>query len=212
MDRKEWAKNEIEMFKEKNKEGYEYTISCMEAAYKAFEVLCDQGHSGFSIGITKRILNDLIDGIPMIPINEYNISEWKMVNSYKNKTIYQNSRMTSLFKHVYHDGRVKYSDADRIIAFDIGDTIGYYSGFVSDIINKMHPIKFPYYGNEELKVYTESFLTDEKNGDYDTFGILYVDSKKYGREEINRYFTERNYKFVEITKEEYDILKSKKIK
>lgn len=212
MDRKEWAKNEIEIFKEKNKKGYDYTISCMEAAYKAFEVLCDQVDLYLSIGITKRILNDLIDGIPIVPINEYDISEWKLVDSYKNKTNYQNSRMTSLFKCVYHDGRVEYNDVNRIIAFDIGNPFGYYSGFVSDIIDKMHPIEFPYYGNEKLKVYTETFLTDKKNGDFDTIGILYVNSNKYGHEEINRYFTERNYELVEITKEEYDILKSKKIK
>lgn len=37
---------------------------------RAFESLLGDGHSGMSIGITKNILNRLIDGKPLTPIED----------------------------------------------------------------------------------------------------------------------------------------------
>lgn len=45
---------------------------------------------------------------------------------------------------------------------------------------------FPY--DKPFKFYTETFLVDPKNGDYDTRGILYVICPDGERVEINRYF------------------------
>lgn len=62
-----WAKREVELAcKRENpdrKEGeFDYGCACYESALKAFKSLCEDGHSGFSIGLTKNILNRLIDG------------------------------------------------------------------------------------------------------------------------------------------------------
>lgn len=58
----EWAKREVEIAcKRENpdkKEGeFDYGCACYESALKAFESLCEDGHSGMSIGFTKNILN-----------------------------------------------------------------------------------------------------------------------------------------------------------
>ena len=38
--------------------------------------------------------------------------------------------MSSLFKTVYDDGRIKYDDVDRIVCWDMNSDISYYNGFV----------------------------------------------------------------------------------
>lgn len=71
MDMKKWAKREIELAcKSENPNRKEY-----ESALKAFESLCEDGHSMFSINMTKHILNRLIEGKPLTPITEEN-ADW----------------------------------------------------------------------------------------------------------------------------------------
>ena len=65
-----------------------------------------------------------------------------------------------------------------------------------------------------IKVFCEDFLTDCKNGDFDTVGIYYALKYENGEEkriEINRFFRnphdneKETYKgWVEISKEEYE--------
>ena len=62
-----WAENEVAIAcrreKPDRKDGeWDYGCACYESALKAFQSLCNDGHSGFSIGLTKAILNRLIDG------------------------------------------------------------------------------------------------------------------------------------------------------
>ena len=84
---------------------------------------------------------------------------------------------------------------------------------ISTIINKMFPITLPYWPTEKkFEVFTEEFLTDPSNGDYDTVGVLYCIKPDATRVEINKFFTERNGQMVEISKEEYDSLKEKAVK
>lgn len=61
----DWAKREVEIaYKTENpnrKEGeFDYECACYESALKAFESLCEDDHSGFSIRMTQAILNRLI--------------------------------------------------------------------------------------------------------------------------------------------------------
>lgn len=71
----EWAKKEVEIAckrenPDKKEEEFDYGCACYESALKAFESLCEDGHSGMSIGFTKNILNWLIDGKPLTPIED----------------------------------------------------------------------------------------------------------------------------------------------
>ena len=61
---------------------------------------------------------------------------------------------------------------------------------------------------EPYKVIVNDFLFDEKNGDYDTRGILYVITPDKEKIEINRYFKEENGGWVEISQKEYELRRS----
>ena len=68
------------------------------------------------------------------------------------------------------------------------------------------PITMPYFPESKpFYVYCEAVLTDRKNGDYDTVGILYIIKPDGERVEINRYFKEGEKDFVEIDVAEYEI-------
>ena len=59
-------KNEIELAKKQEEKNapdgeWDYGCACYDSAFKAFQSLCEDGHSGMSIGFTKNILNRLID-------------------------------------------------------------------------------------------------------------------------------------------------------
>jgi hypothetical protein len=210
MSMSEWAKREIEIAKGNG--GDDYSNGCFDSALKAFESLMSDGHSGFSIGMTKQILNRLIDGTALTPIEDTD-DVWGDVtcNWDKGYKTYQCKRMSSLFKYVYEDNTVKYSDINRIICDDINKPDNTYSnGYVRDIIDEMYPIKMPYVYTGQIRVYCEDFLSDVKNGDFDTVGTLYAKLPDGTTVDINRYvhYTNGNER-VDITKEEYEELKKK---
>lgn len=207
----EWAEKEVELAcKRENpdrKEGeWDYGCACYESALKAYKSLAEDGHSGFSFSMTRQILERLMRGLPLTPIEDTD-DNWNDC-SYGRKDgakHYQCKRKSSLFKDVHPDGRVEYHDIDRIVCFDINDPdYCYRAGFISKICAEMFPIKFPYIPEDTpYKVYNEVFLVDEKNGGYDTNGILYIITPGGERVEVNRYFKESDDGFVEINGVEY---------
>ena len=81
----------------------------------------------------------------------------------------------------------------------------------------------PYMPGKPIKVYCEDFLTDKKNGDFDTVGVFYALKEEDGEQkkiEINRFFREpfeneeesKDFPgYVEISKKEYDERKARKL-
>ena len=62
----------------------------------------------------------------------------------------------------------------------------------------------PYYPPDKpTKVYCSDFLTDRKNGDFDTVGMFYAIRPDGERIEINRFFKEGEDDWIEITEAEY---------
>lgn len=220
MSMTEWARREVEIAcKQENPnraEGeWDYGCACYESALKAFESLMADGHSGFSISMTKHILNRLIDGKPLTPIEDTE-DNWSDITLARDEyTSYQCKRMSSLFKDVYKDGTVKYTDINRVCCVNIHNNFTYHSSFKSGIINNMFPITMPYSPNTSpYKVYCEDFLTNSENGDFDTVGMFYVLKPDGERVDINRFFKgdKDDKDWVEITKEQYDERKAKAIK
>jgi hypothetical protein len=114
---------------------------------------------------------------------------------------YRSRRMNSLTKKVYKDGTVKYSDTNRFTFYDLNanPNIGFFSGLASSVVNEMFPIEMPYAPEDKsIKVYIREFLTDRKNGDFDTVSILYAVFPNGERKEINRYFKESEEDWEEI--------------
>lgn len=216
MSMMDWAKREIEIACEKEnpnrKEGeFDYGCACYESALKAFESLCEDGHSGFSIKMTQAILNRLIDGKPLTPIEDTD-DVWEECSRPKDgPKVYQCKRMSSLFKDVYEDGTVKYSDNNYSYCININNSDEtYYFGFVARIIEEMFPITMPYMPVDPIRVYCEEFSTDKKTGGFDIFGIFYALKTENGeleKIEINRFFREpegnEKGSWTEISKEEY---------
>lgn len=223
----DWAKREVKIACRKEnpnrKEGeFDYGCACYESALKAFETLCGQGHSGFSIKMTQAILNRLIDGHPLTPIEDTDDIWNKCSRGYDDYKTYQCKRMSTLFKDVYPDGKIEYRDIGYCACSDINDPdIDYHTNLVDKVINELFPITMPYMPGKPIKVFCEDFLTDRKNGDFDTKGIFYALKEQNGEQEkieINRFFREPNKGeeqtypgWVEISKEEYEERKSRRL-
>ena len=150
MSLRDWAKREVEIAcKRENPnwdgESFDYGCSCYMSALKAFESLCEDGHSGYSFSVTRSILKKLLDNRPLTPITDEDFVNQTSI--YDDKEEYQCSRMSSLFKTVYEDGSVEYSDVNRAYSFDAefpDDT--FTCGFDEDFLDKLIPITLPYDG------------------------------------------------------------------
>ena len=201
-----WANNEVNRALDReinsdgdDEDGYCYAEGCYKSALDAFAVLCEYGHSGASISITANILNRLINGQPLTPIED--IPEdwreaWKENDSVKH---YQNKRLSSLFKDVYSDGRIEYSDVNAYECIDEGSDIPYHGGGAGQIFHKYFPITFPYYPpTKKYRIITRTVLFDPKNGDFDTKAYLKIISPDGKETEVNRYFGETKNGWQEI--------------
>ena len=187
MSMMEWAKREVEIASkrergDKPESEWDYGCACYDSALKAFESLCGDGHSGFSIGITKGILNRLIEGKPLTPIEDTE-DVWNVCSRGENGGVatYQCKRMSSLFKDVYPDGTVKYHDNDRYYCIKWDDpNLCWHNGFIGKIYSKMFPLTMPYMPSNKADVIVcDELLTDRKNGDFDTLAVLSTGAYNY---------------------------------
>lgn len=219
----DWAENECRIackkenpnFNFDDDEDFDYGGSCYRSAFKAYKSLMNDGHSGFSFSLTRNILNRLMNSLPLTPIVdedfftvERGTEEWlgesnKYLSEHGLKSSLQCPRMTSLFREETLDGQVTYHDVNRSYFVDIDNpSITYTSN--DRFIDELFPIKMPYMPQEgKYKIYAQEFLTDKKNGDFDTKGILYVITPDAKRIDLNIFKAEINRKWQEITKEEY---------
>lgn len=215
MSMREWAKREVEIAckhenPDRKEEEFDYGGACYESALKAFNSLMEDGHSGFSIGMTKHILNRLIDGKPLVPIEDTD-DVWKRIDSWggdDKKVLYQCKRMSSLFKTVYSDGPVKYSDNNRVVMIEMTYHTAWRSSIASSIVEELFPLTMPYMpADKPFRVYCEEYLVDPKNGDYDTLAVYYILKPDGEKVEVNRYFKEGESVYGcwdEISQEEFD--------
>ena len=208
----EWAKREIEIACKRERgdkpEGlWDYGCACYESAHKAFLSLVGDEHSGVSIQLTKNILNRLIDGKPLTPIED-TPDVWNdgRKDQRDGKVTYQCRRMSSLFKYVYSDGRVEYHDVKLCYCVNKGnqDSAAWHNGFVSRLIHEKYPITMPYYpATRPMVVHCTECLSDPNNGDFDTIGIWYVVRPDGEKDTIERFFKESAEGWAEIAKQEY---------
>lgn len=214
-----WAKHEIEIAKNKNND--EYFGMCCDSALKAYETLLNDEHSGFSWGTTVYILNTLCQGKPLsditdddFVINEDYIPESpEYLAKHNLKSDVQCPRITSLFRKEYLDGTVKYHDNNRWVAYDEASNFGCHSGLVTRIMDNLYPIKMPY-RPESNEVYITEFLTNKKNGDFDTVAIHYVVFEDGHTEKIDKFFKwddDVDTYWAEISADEYSKRYERKI-
>ena len=209
MSLKDWAKKEVEIACKRENPNWDgksfaYGCSCYMSALKAFESLCDDGHSGYSFSVTRSILKKLLDNRPLTPITDEDFVN--QVSIFDDKEEYQCSRMSSLFKTVYEDGSVEYSDVNRAYSFDAefpDDT--FTCGFDEDFLDKLIPITLPYNGTStkyEIKV--QRF--DTKDG-VEYRAILSIKDPDGKVIPIDKYYriSNEDSEHKVITKEEFEL-------
>jgi len=209
MSMTEWAKREVEIAckreaPDRKADEWDYGCACYESALKAYLSLMEDDHSGASFGLTAGILKRLLEAKPLTPIED--VPEvWKDV-TYKDDggKDYQCSRMSSLFKHVSKDGTVRYSDVGRYYCKDIKSEATYTCGLEARVLDEKYPITMPYYPPLGYYVFRcAEYLTDSKNGDFDTKRILDLKLPDGTVVAINRYFAESENGWREISYSEY---------
>lgn len=207
-----WAEQEIKLACSNEKkdaeypEDWDYGCACYNSAFKAFKSLLKDGHSGMSIGFTKYILNRLIDGQCLTPIDDVPEVWNEGYHGEDGKITYQCKRMSSLFKDVYPDGTIIYSDINRYYCQELNNPNNTYtSGLVSDVLNDLVPITMPYTPpSKKIKVICTDYLSNPTHGDDDTIGILYAILPDDKRLDINVFFGEnKKSTFVQIGKRAY---------
>ena len=220
-----WAEQECRLACKKenpnfdfDSDDFDYGCSCYKSALKAYKSLAEDGHSGMSFSFTRDILERLMRHEPLTPITdddfkgEDSICSNEDLTSRGLKSEIQCPRMSSLFRKETVDGDVTYNDLNRAYCIDIEKPSNTFSSSADNIVDELFPIKMPYLPeNGKYKVYVQSFLTDKKNGDLDTRGIIYLITPDGKRIDINRYYTEKNGELVEISKDEYDKLLTKRL-
>ena len=197
---------------------FDYGCSCYKSALKAYKSLVEDEHSGASFSFTRDILERLMRHEPLTPITDDDFKGEDSICSDKNlasrglKSEIQCPRMSSLFREETIDGEVTYNDLHRACCIDIEDPSNVFSSGIDRVVDELFPIKMPYFPEKgNYKVYVQTFLTDKKNGDFDTRGVIYLTTPDGKRIDVNRYYTEKAGKMVEISKDEYDELLEKRI-
>lgn len=202
-----WAEREVELAckkenPERREDEFDYGCACYESALKAFKTLMEDGHSGTSIHFTKEILVRLIEHKPLTEIEDVE-SGWDFLTRIPNKRDeYRSNRLGSLFKEVYPDGTIKYHDVNRVHCVDENGCT-YYNGFISRVIHDLYPIEMPYFPGSPYVVFVEEFLFDPANGDFDTMRLVNAQLPDGTVHELNKYYKEEGYTFVEIDFDEY---------
>ena len=221
----EWAEQECRLAcKQENpnfdfdSDEFDYGCNCYKSALKAYKSLLEDGHSGMSFSFTRDILERLMRNEPLAPITDDDFKDENIIydtddlSSMGLKSEIQCSRMSSLFRKETIDGEVTYHDLDRAYCIDMEKPSDTFSSSASNIVDELFPIKMPYLPERgKYKVYVQSFLTDKKNGGFDTRGIIYIIAPDGKRIDINRYYTEKEGKMVEISKDEYDKLLERRL-
>ena len=221
----EWAEQECRLAcKQENpnfdfdSDDFDYGCSCYKSALKAYKSLAEDEHSGMSFSFTRDILDRLMRGEPLTPITDDDFKDENIIYDTDDlasmglKSEIQCSRMSSLFRKETIDGEVTYNDLDRAYCIDMEKPSDTFSSNTDKIVDELFPIKMPYLPEKgKYKVYVQTFLTDKKNGDFDTRGAIYLITPDGKRIDINRYYTEKNGEMVEISKDEYDELLKRRL-
>lgn len=221
----EWAEQECRLAcKRENpnfdfdSDDFDYGCSCYKSALKAYKSLVEDDHSGMSFSFTIDILERLMRHEPLTPITDDDFKGEDSICSDKDlalrglKSEIQCPRMSSLFCKETIDGEVTYNDLHRVCCIDIENPSNVFSSGIDRVVDELFPIKMPYFPEKgNYKVYVQTFLTDKKNGDFDTQGVIYLTTPDGKRIDVNRYYTEKEGKMTEISKDEYDELLEKRI-
>lgn len=198
MSMTEWAKEEVALACKREapdrKEGeWDYGCACYESALKAFESLMEDEHSGMSIFLTLNVLNKLVKGIPLTPIEDRE-EDWNACGLGDGDIeVFQHKRYSKLFKNIDKEGEVakeSYNCLDRFVIFnEYNDLIiDYMSLEIEKIASEYYPITLPFMPSK-INIYVEYFdLSDWFHDEDADITILHID--RVGDRVVDRWFIE----------------------
>lgn len=195
--RKEWGLRELELCKKTA-----IDPSVVEACdtvvdiYKCVSEINDQALTTLKKLLDQEILNPIVD----------DPEHWVECTKDEKCVGYRSVRKSSIFKDVYNDGTVEYTDVERIVCstrgvhhhFGWAHRTAVELGFIPKLEMPYTPAKRPYV------IKTEDYLRDTKNGDFDTVALLNVTDPYGVVTDINKFYTtDETGEFVEISKGQY---------
>lgn len=200
MNMKNWAESEVKIACKKenprwDEKTFDYGCACYQSALKAFSAMSEDGHSGASWGITGKILNRLVNGLPLTPIEDKDFVQDPSMPQFSQEYLKENNlkseiqcpRMSSLFKEEYLDGKIEYHDNKRAYCFNVDNPNITYTNFLCNIIDELYPITMPYYPSPyKYKIAVEERLFDKSLGDYDLIRIPYIIEPNGNKKVVNR--------------------------
>ena len=212
----EWAEKELDYWYHENDADnflHSYYRICGNSALKAFESLCEDNPSGLSMSITREILYRLTNHIPLTKIEDTD-DVWKELGKtkYDNPHLkrYQCKRMPSLFKEVYSDGTIKYTENHRYYEKDIhgiNTDVKSCPVVINRIMDELYPITMPYLPDDKpYYIYREMYRFSSKRDS--KVAIRYILTPSNDLIKVNRYFKLVDYYYSEISEEEYKNLYS----
>ena len=215
MSMSEWAAEEVRIACERervastetkddlDKGALGYVEGCYQSALKAYNSLCNDGHSGMSFNITAGILKRLCSGYPLTPIDDTD-SVWNLIKETSDSIEYQCRRMDSLFKTVSKkDGSVQFRDFDRFLCVD-ENGVTYTSSFINQKLSKLYPLTLPYMPEGKFLVKVSDFATNANPGEFDTIIIRSVKEPNGQEVSLNLCFKETKNGFEQIELKEYE--------
>ena len=190
---------------------------CLDSAKKAYMSLLEDERSGCNITMTQEILNELINKMPLTPITGAE-DEWKFFCENEDGSIeYQNIRFPALIKVIHPDEAVHFSDNSRVKCLEIESNkdFPYTNSFITNLVDSMleYEITMPYKPSRKpIRVYLDKIMVNDNRVKYNIMNILCLYDSFDIMVEIGRYFKENELgtSYVEISEEEYDLLKKRK--
>lgn len=166
---------------------------------KAFSFYCDILKGTTNPLWIHRIIgriNDYASGLPLTPIID-DPQDWVDLKIIKKGVIKKEycKRYPRLFRETYKDGHIMYRDNDRVSAFDHILGLNYHFGLCNLVYDEMFPIKLPYeVESENARFYIHTFLSnrDDKDSEFDTAALLFIEKPNGEQIPINRYFRVAN--------------------
>lgn len=203
---------------------YKNVLDCWEAVAPLIE---KAGHSGYSYGMFVNIFKRVLDEKVLTPITDEDFfSEPQKIEESPEylkeaglKSSLQCPRYSALFRKETLDGKVSYSDVDRITIIDQHNS-WWHCGWAERCCKKHIPeITMPYFpSDKKIKIYVWQFMYDPttnpsvfvERGSYNAMfieKIVFPDDKKIDVNELYLENTENHDTPVALTPELYDTIK-----
>ena len=116
--------------------------------------MVNDSHSGFSWDVTSGILIRLLYDLPLTPITDEDFLDQEgliqespdYLKERGLKSSLSCKRLCSVFRYEAIDGKVTYTDIDRVVCYDEENpSVSFTCGTGTKLVDKMFPITMPYY-------------------------------------------------------------------